>query len=223
MSFYQWVKSSPDYKNYAFQISVSKCGESESKGWYAFDIAWGDLRFENNNITYNKCSRCSSIDSALDGKSSTCNFSTFRENNQTGSSSLVFISSTNSYIQAVSYFNVIGNKCNTNSNQVLFFCNYNTNVDHCVFLNNTAAYMFDISYKGYTLTITDSCIQSKSTTSTGGIVTFQRTNQINYDFYQIPSFYTEFCFMTPKPKPKRITVLLPYLSKFAEKSSNFIS
>ncbi|EAY08621.1 hypothetical protein TVAG_239810 [Trichomonas vaginalis G3] len=213
MSFRQWVKSSPDYKNYAFQISVSKCGESESKGWYAFDIAWGDLRFENNNITYNKCSRCSSIDSALDGKSSTCNFSTFRENNQTGSPSLEFDSNSPSLIQAVSYCNVIGNKCGTDNSQVLFWCNLNTTVDHCVFLNNTAAYMFYIS-KGYTLTITDSYVKSNSKSGLG-TVTF-KNEKSNSDLNELSHFYTENCFI----EQNQITFILPYLSKFAETSSN---
>ncbi|EAY01654.1 hypothetical protein TVAG_383930 [Trichomonas vaginalis G3] len=40
MAFYQLVKqSSPTNKNYAFDISVSKCGESESKGSNTFQIA----------------------------------------------------------------------------------------------------------------------------------------------------------------------------------------
>ncbi|EAY15304.1 hypothetical protein TVAG_394480 [Trichomonas vaginalis G3] len=218
MSFYQQVKSSSTNKNHAFQISVSKCGESESEGSETFNIAWGDLRFENNNITYNKCWEYSSISFVLDGKSGYCNYSTFRENNQTGSYSLVFNSRSPSLIQTVSYCNVIGNKCGTDSNQVLFSCQYNTNVDHCVFLNNTAAYMFWIYWEGYTLTITDSYVQSKSKTSTGGIVTFKNENS-NSDLNEFPNFYTINCFI----ESKQITVLLPYLSRFAEKSSNFIS
>ena len=212
------LKDSPDYKNYAFQISVSKCGESESKGSYTFHFGWGDLRFLNNNITYNKCSKWSSIDSTLNEKSGYCNYSTFRENNQTGGDSLRFWSNDDSLIQTVSYCNVIGNKCGTNGDQVLFFCNCNTNVDHCVFLNNTAKYMFTIYYSGCTLTITDSYVEIKSTTSTGpGTVTFTKENS-NSDLNQLSHFYPEFCFI----EPKQMTFILPYISKFAETSSKIL-
>ncbi|EAY06063.1 hypothetical protein TVAG_244950 [Trichomonas vaginalis G3] len=206
MSFYQLVKSSPDYKNYAFQISVSKCGESESKGSHTFSIAWGDLRFENNNITYNKCIIHSSMFIVLDGKSSTCNFSTFRENNQTKSVSLYFGSNSDSEVQTVSYCNVIGNKCETDDDQVLFLCRFNTTVDHCVFLNNTAKYMFWIFFEDCTLTITDSCIQSNSKTGSGTL------KLIIENISQFDSFD---CFK----EPKLMTVKVSRFCSFAEFSN----
>ncbi|EAX96815.1 hypothetical protein TVAG_107020 [Trichomonas vaginalis G3] len=213
MSFLQCAKGSPDYKSYAFQISVSKCGESESEGSETLRIAFGDLRFENNNISYNKCGYTSSILSYLDGKSGTCNFSTFRENSQTTGLSLIFYS--NSEIQTVSYCNVIGNKCRTYNDASLFYCWHNTNVDHCVFLNNTAANMFRILREDCTLTITDSYVQSKSTASIGsGTVTFKKEKR-NSDLNQLSHFYTENCFI----EQNQISFILPYLSKFSGKAS----
>ena len=206
MSFFQLSSPSSTSKNYAFQVSVTKCGESESNGYYTFHIAWGDLRFENNNITYNKCIYYSSISSWLGGKSVTCGFSTFRENNQTGSESLVFYSNSDSYIQTVSYCNVIGNKCGTDDDQVLFLCRFNTTVDHCVFLNNTAKYMFWIFFEDCTLTITDSCIQSNSKTGSGTL------KLIIENISQFDSFD---CFK----EPKLMTVKVSNFCSFAEFSN----
>ena len=81
MSFYQETKSSNTNKNYVFQVSVYICGQSEYKGYYTFCLEYGDIRFENNDITNNKCGMCSSYGSTLNGAPVTCNFSTFRENN----------------------------------------------------------------------------------------------------------------------------------------------
>ncbi|EAY22914.1 hypothetical protein TVAG_076610 [Trichomonas vaginalis G3] len=193
----QHVKKSPSNINYIFDISVCNCGDLK----YAiiFQINFGDIRFSNSNITNNKCSLLSSYYSILEGKSGTCNFSTFIENSQTGSESLCFDSYSDSLAQTVSYCNVIGNKCETDNNQVLFSCGYATNVDHCIFLNNTAKYMFYIS-SGYTLTISCSNVESKSTT--GGTVTFFHLN-------------TENC----PTGIKDISNKLSYLSKIAKTSA----
>ena len=90
MAFRQWTKSNSSYKNYAIDVSVSNCGESESTGSYTFGIAWGDIIISNINSTNNKCSQYSSYSSVLDGSSGTCNFSTFRGNIQTETYSLEF-------------------------------------------------------------------------------------------------------------------------------------
>ncbi|EAX95785.1 hypothetical protein TVAG_353970 [Trichomonas vaginalis G3] len=218
MAFCQLVKSSSTNENYAFDISVSQCGESESKGYKTSWISFGDIQIKNNNITYNKCIFHSSINSVLQGKSGYCNFSTFRENNQTREGSLAFGSHYKSNIQTVSYCNIIGNKCGTNKDQALFGCTYDTKVDHCVFLNNTAGCMFGIIDKDCTLTISDSCIQSKSI-SGSGTVTFEREDQIYSDLNQIISFYTELCFI---PKQKQTTVSLSAFSRFAETSPSLL-
>ena len=81
MSFYQETKYYEPDKNYVFQVSVYLCGQSEYKGYYTFCLEYGDIRFENNDITNNKCGMCSSYGSTLNGAPVTCNFSTFRENN----------------------------------------------------------------------------------------------------------------------------------------------
>ncbi|EAX92748.1 hypothetical protein TVAG_334510 [Trichomonas vaginalis G3] len=73
--------------------------------------------------------------------------------------------------------------------QALFWCCYNANVDHCVFLNNTAAWMFYIEREGYTLTITDSCIQSNSKTGQGALKLIIEST---------PHFDSENCFIGSK-------------------------
>ncbi|EAX90741.1 hypothetical protein TVAG_092140 [Trichomonas vaginalis G3] len=178
--FVQEVKDSLTNKNYAFDISVSKCGENESERYATFLIESGDVQIKNINSTYNKCGSCSSIVNRLNGKSGSCNFSTFRENNQIESYSLMFESNTPSEIQTVSYCNVIGNKCGTDSDQILFICWHNTTVDHCVILNNIAVYMFQIARDNCALAITDSCIQSNSK-SGEGTVTFERVKYSIFD------------------------------------------
>ncbi|EAX91771.1 hypothetical protein TVAG_317600 [Trichomonas vaginalis G3] len=169
MAFFQYCFN----KNYIFEISVSNCGENESVGEGTFLIYYGDIRIKNNNSTYNKCSCVSSITSFLVRRSGYCNFSTFRENNSTVGGSLGFASGYDSDIYTVSYCNVIGNNCGTDSEQYIFGCSCNTTVEQCVFLNNTAVYMFYIESEGFTLTITDSFVESKSTTGPG-IVKFER-------------------------------------------------
>ena len=90
MAFFQWCKSSSSYKNYAIDVSVSNCGENESIGSYTFSVTYGDILVSNINSTNNKCKQYSSYRSVLTGSSGTCNFSTFRGNNQTDSKSLFF-------------------------------------------------------------------------------------------------------------------------------------
>ena len=208
VSFYQAVGQTSSFKNYNFQISVSKCGESDQKGDYTFLSTYGDFNFENNNISFNKCIQCSSLVVTLLGKSGKCSFSTFRENSQTSGTSLSFLVhiSQPSFIHTVSYCNIIGNKCGKDKSQVLIGSSFNMNVDHCVFLKNIAAYMFSVNNQGYTMSIADSCIEKKSKTGPG-IVIFTRENKIYSDFYRIPQFYTEFCFIAPK----RVTFKFRYL------------
>ncbi|EAY18483.1 hypothetical protein TVAG_083360 [Trichomonas vaginalis G3] len=201
MAFRQWTNPEPSYKNYAIDVSVCNCGESESKGSFTFLIIYGDIIISNINSTNNKCKQFSSISSHLNGRSFSCNFSTFRGNNQTETYSLFFEINAGSprSIQTISYCNVIGNKCGTDNNQVLFVSTYTTNVDHCIFLNNTAKYMFHNDVKNYKLTISDSYVDSQSVTSTGGSVTFTNLTN-NYDFYNFYNFYTENCFAARKSK-----------------------
>ena len=90
MEFRQWTEARPSYKNYALDVSVSNCGENESIGSYTFENDEGDIRISNINSTNNKCNIRSSYGSSLYGSSGTCNFSTFRGNNQTDSKSLFF-------------------------------------------------------------------------------------------------------------------------------------
>ena len=195
ISFYQTVKSNYSYKNFIIEVSVSKCGESETKGGYITVTTAGNICFSNNNITNNKCSYFSSHYSVVDLNSSTFKFSTFRENNQTDSRSLCFNSFSKPLYQTVSYCNVIGNKCGTDNNQVLFNCQYKTYVDHCIFRNNTAKYMFRQEHQGYTLTISDSYVESNS--ATGVIVTFTNLKE-NYDFNHFSHFYKDNCLVDQK-------------------------
>lgn len=55
MAFAQAAKQYLSNKNYAIEVSVLKCGENEEKGSYTFGISFGDICFDNNNITNNKC------------------------------------------------------------------------------------------------------------------------------------------------------------------------
>lgn len=122
IAFCQFVKISASYKNYAYDVSVSNCGESESIGSVTISITYGNIRISNINSTYNKCNQYSSIESILDESSGTCNFSNFINNNQIGSVSLEFWINGDSmdYKQTVTYCNVLGNKCGTDNDQVLF-------------------------------------------------------------------------------------------------------
>lgn len=175
IAFGQAVKSGSSCKNYAFDISVSKCGESESTGHWTIAVAYGNNRIANSNITSNKCIERSSLHSYLNGDSGICNFSIFAGNNQTESDSIRF---ENGYFlnQIVTYCNVVGNKCGINNNQVLFYCERNTYVDHCTFLNNIAVYMFCNSNENFLLSVSDSCVESMSTSGAGS-VTFPRYNE----------------------------------------------
>ena len=73
-------------------------------------------------IAHTTCNQYSSIESILDESSGTCNFSNFINNNQIGSVSLEFWINGDSmdYKQTVTYCNVLGNKCGTDNDQVLF-------------------------------------------------------------------------------------------------------
>ncbi|EAY12006.1 hypothetical protein TVAG_271890 [Trichomonas vaginalis G3] len=194
MAFMQYVKSSSSSKNYAYEVSVFKCGDNESNRMVAFFSARGDIRFKNNNITNNKCEYHSLIYSYLQGSSGSYNFSTFRDNNQTGGSSLAFVSDfDDSYNHTFSHCNVIGIKCGTDYGQMLFTCWYTTNVDQCVFLNNTAVYMFHQDKEDYTLTISDSYIEVNTTTGSGN-VTFNNLKE-NYDFNVFSHIYKEKCYI----------------------------
>ena len=96
ISFYLYLDTAIQYisstKIYVFDISVSECGDNETIGRSTFCIKSSIINFSNNNISNNKCSQCSSLNSYVLGKSGTYNFSTFRENNQTDSESLSFSS-----------------------------------------------------------------------------------------------------------------------------------
>ena len=224
-AFGQAVTHSASYKNYALEVSVSKCGESETKMEYTFGIGMGDLIISSINSTNNICSRYSSIGCSLDGNSGICNFSTFRGNNQSESYSLEFYINSNEgtnddiLTHTVSYCNIIENKCRTDDNQVLFYCKFTTNVDHCIFLNNTAKYMFYEYSKGYTLTISNSYVDDKSIREVedefeGGSVSFTNEKE-NYDLAYISNFNGEDCYVNPKD----ITDKIPYLFKFAKCAS----
>ncbi|EAY01072.1 hypothetical protein TVAG_481420 [Trichomonas vaginalis G3] len=207
MAFIHTVKPADLNKNYFIDSSVSNCGESEGKGSLTLDIDYGDICIQNNNISNNICNEYSSIRSILWGESRNCNFTTFIGNKQSRSQSLRFTvyNDETSLIQTVSYCNVIGNKCGTNSNQVLFSCKYNTNIDHCVFFKNTAKWMFYIEYSDYKLTITDSCIETQSTTGIGTI-TFTNITKEN-------------CIIDAKA----FTFKISYFLNFTEASTEFIS
>ncbi|EAX99284.1 hypothetical protein TVAG_113000 [Trichomonas vaginalis G3] len=213
MAFCQYINSLSNNKNYAIDISVFKCGENEEKGRNTLDIGFNDIRFENNNISNNKCQWLSSCSIVPNGSPGACNFSTFRENNQTESKSIGI--STLAYVtQEFSYCNVIGNKCGTDKEQVLFTCQCTTNVDHCIFLNNIAKYMFEQYRVSYTLTISESYVESNSTTGPGPIKfnALKENNDFNNNFIH---FYTENCFIDPK----EVSLKLPYLSEFAKTAS----
>ena len=173
----------------------------------------GDLRISNTNITNNKCEFQSSIYNLLSGTSSTCNFTTFGENNQTGSNSLYFYGDKDPNKQTISYCNIIGNKCGTGKSQYLFYSSYNTNIDHSIFLCNIAKYMFYPLFEDYTLTISDSYIESQSKTGPG-IVTFVNLKQ-DFDFNTISHIFIEKCII----EQKEISVKLSYLSKLAKNAS----
>ncbi|EAY17892.1 hypothetical protein TVAG_011180 [Trichomonas vaginalis G3] len=196
MAFAQVVKPSFSNKNYAIKVSVFKCGENEGKEIGTFSVGYGDVGFENNNITNNKCIECSSLIIQLDGSSGTCNFSNFRENNQTDRNSIVFFTfGHRSLNQTFSYCNVIGNKCGTDNHQVLFYSCYTTNVDHCIFLNNTAQYMFGQYFEVDILTISESYVESNSTTGFG-TVTFKNLKD-TYDFNTFTDFFKGKCMIDP--------------------------
>ncbi|EAY02837.1 hypothetical protein TVAG_293050 [Trichomonas vaginalis G3] len=208
MAFSQFVKQESSNKNYAFEVSVSKCYARESKGTRTYDISYGDLHFENNNITNNKCGEKSSISSSNSGSSWICNFSTFRGNNQTGSMSLSLYSSSNSFLQTFSYCNVIGNKCGVDNNQVLFWCWYRTNVDHSIFRNNTAVYIFEHAGGSDTLTISSSYAEAMPTL---GSVEFADKKD-NFDFNNFSHFDLRKC----PTNPKKISKELSNLTKMAK-------
>ena len=132
-------------------------------------------------------------------------------------SHLDFWSNSDSLTQTVSYCNVIGNKCETDNNQVLFSCWYTTNVDHCVFLRNTAKDMFQQYYYSSTLTISESYVDPQSVTSTVGSVTFTDLKQ-NYNLNPISNFYTENCFIDKNIISNNIS----YLSKFSTAASSVL-
>ncbi|EAX99285.1 hypothetical protein TVAG_113010 [Trichomonas vaginalis G3] len=211
MAFYQSLSPDTHNKNYAFDISVFKCGENETKRSGTLRMAGGDLRFKNNNITNNICKEVSSIFIEIGDYSSNCSFSTFRENNQTKTNSLYFYYNpiSHSTTQEFSYCNVIENKCGTDNEQVLFNCNSKTNVDHCIFLNNTAKYMFKQSSKSI-LTISDSYAEPNSKTGSG-TVTFKNIKG-NYDFNTFTHLFNKTC----PNNPKNDSLKLPYLPKFAK-------
>ncbi|EAY13522.1 hypothetical protein TVAG_343510 [Trichomonas vaginalis G3] len=213
IAFMQWIKPSFSSKNYAFDISVSNCGVNETFGKKTFGFTWGELLVSRINSTFNKCNQMSSIKNTLSGSSGTCNFSTFRENNQTGTISLGFnwYRGLTQYIETISYCNVIGNKCGTGSYQVLFLSDYTTNVDNCIFVNNTAKYMFSEYYGFHNLTISDSYVESTPELNGCGTVTFTNLKQ-NYNFNEFSQLFTDKCFIDPK----EISNNLSYLSKYAK-------
>ena len=214
MSFHQSVKPSSSYKNYVIDVSVSKCGENESERWGTLNIAYGVICFSKNNVTNNKCFDYSSLDVYLDGSLSNCNFSTFRGNIQIfGTGSLYFFTRDESKYQTVSYCKIIGNQCGSNGGGVLFSSSCTTNVDHCIFLNNIAKYMF-MQY-WLNLTISDSYIQSNSTYPTGGTVTFKNLKE-NCDFYNYSYFNIEIDFLESE---KIISYKLSYLFQFTKSAA----
>ncbi|EAX99263.1 hypothetical protein TVAG_112790 [Trichomonas vaginalis G3] len=197
MAFIHFVKSSSSSKNYAIEVSVINCGENEGKGSGTLGIGSGDIHFDNNNITNNKCRLYSSIHIQLDGSSGTYNFSNFRENNQTGSISLYFHYLTRKQTHTVSYCNVIENKCGKDNEQVLFYILCTTNVDHCIFLNNIAKYMFQKYAEDSTLTISESYVESNSTKGSESVI-FNNLRD-NYDFNNnFSHFHTENCYLQPE-------------------------
>ncbi|EAX99283.1 hypothetical protein TVAG_112990 [Trichomonas vaginalis G3] len=208
MAFAQGVKPSSSNKNYAIEVSVSMCGENEEKGFGTFGIGKGDLHFENNNITNNKCKIFSSSFIELDGSSGTCNFSTFRENKQIDCS-FYFNSEEESLIQTFSFCNVIGNKCRTGNETVLFYCESTVKVDYCIFLDNIAKCMFRQSKYGCALTISDSYVESNSTIGSG--IEFNNLKG-NYDFNTYTHLFKENCFKGSYI----ISIKISYLSKFAK-------
>ena len=90
------------------------------------------------------------------------NFSTFRENKSTSEYSLWFQSCSHSLNLIVSCGNVIGNKCGPCSNQVLFCGTTTIDIDHSIFLNNTAINMFKQGSQQHKLTNSDSFVDSDS-------------------------------------------------------------
>ena len=194
-AFLQWIN--PYKKNYAFFVSVSNCGESENRGSSTFYLAWGDICISNINTTNNKCFQCSSILSIAQGNPTKYNFSIFRENSQSSTQSFLFNSNDAALTQKISYCNVIKNNCGKEINQVLFSCSYLTNVDHCIFLNNSAKYMFQQNKEGSNLVIFDSYVELNSATL--GTVLITHLNE-NSDFNTFSHFYTKNCFIDPKDK-----------------------
>ena len=211
MAFYHRPKLA-DSKNYAFDVSIYKCGENESKGSYTFSAVYGEILISNINCTNNKCGSCSSYYSSILANPVICNFSTFRENNQSGSKSFYFNSGSLALHQIFSYCNVIENKCRTTYKQILFCCKYIVDVDHSIFLNNIAPFMFYQETYMAGLTISDSYVDNNSTSS-GGYVAFTDLKQ-NYDFNYFVHFYTENCFIDLKEIS--IKSKLVYLSKLAK-------
>ena len=57
MAFHQLGAYSDSMKNYIYDVSVSNCGESESKGLVIFSVFEGDIRISNINSTNNKCNQ----------------------------------------------------------------------------------------------------------------------------------------------------------------------
>ena len=212
MAFVQGVKSSPSNKNYAFDVSVFKCGANERDIIDCiFVIAFGDIHFENNNITNNYCITCSSHFDRLEGGSGTFNFSTFRENNQTNRMSLYFCSYNSSFTHTISYCNVIGNICETDIYDVLFSCGLTTYVDHCIIKNNIAKHIFEVDG---TLTISESYVDSNSTSGDGSIIFNNLT--INYNFNTFHHLFNENCSIN---SGKIITLNFSFLSTFAKTAS----
>ena len=213
IAFWQIVSDYFSHLNQAIDVSIYNCGENETKGAYTFSVACGSIIISRINSTYNKCSQYSSIESDFNQNECACEYSIFRENNQTESNSLRFICSDESINQRVHCCNVIGNKCGTDNDQVLFYCCFAVNVDHCIFRNNIAKYMFKQEYEGYPLTISDSYVDNNSTAGSGNVIFINETR--NYDFNNFSYFNMKFC----SNAPKGMSIKLSYLSKFAKTAS----
>ena len=157
----------------------------------------------NNNITNNKCDECPSMWSILEECPTFCNFPTFRGNNQTRRFSFHYGCNTFSLTQTISYCNIIGNQ----DSEVLFFCNHAININHCIFLNNIAKYMFWQYSEDYYIIISNSYVD-KNSTSGEGIVTFtDLTNSYNINAFA--DFHIKKCYTYPK----KISIKLLSLSK----------
>lgn len=108
----------------------------------------------------------------------------------------------------MSYCKVIGNKCETDNEQVLFYCWNSVYIDHCIFLNNSAKYMFQQYYTAAVLTISDSYIDSNSTTGSG-TVKFENLKR-NYDFDSFSNLYKGECLVDSKIASYRLILICKF-------------